>query len=101
MLNSFLSILKSDFLFFRFIYLLKLQINSQINESKTCQTIALEMTVFDQKEFINNDLLLTFYFIPNPRLLYPWQRPFDVKNDVSSDKIPTPLKTFPAAHLDS
>ena len=53
------------------------------------------MTVFDQKEFINNDHLLTFYFIPNSRLLSLLERPLHViEKTVLQDKIPPPIKTF-------
>ena len=58
------------------------------------------MTVFDQKEFINNDHLLTFYFIPNSRLLSLLERPLHViEKTVLQDKIPPPIKTFSTAYL--
>ena len=102
MLNSVLSILKSEFLFFD-LSIWQNVINSQKkqkNESKICQKIALEMTVFDQKEFINNDHLLTFYFIPNSRLLSLLERPLHViEKTVLQDKIPPPIKTFSTAYL--
>ena len=58
------------------------------------------MTVFDQKEFINNDHLLTFYFIPNSRLLSLLERPLHViEKTVLQDKIPPPIETFSTAYL--
>ena len=58
------------------------------------------MTVFDQKEFINNDHLLTFYFIPNSRLLSLLERPLHViEKTFLQDKKPPPIKTFSTAYL--